>query len=249
VNIDFKGQVVLVTGATRGIGRRLAEDFGRLGAELILTATKKEELDALRKEEAFRGVKITNLGVNFLDRDSLGSFLRALGQLDRIDVCINNAGINRINYLDETREEDWDDILAVNLKAPFMIMRTVSARMKRRGYGRIVNIASVFGIVSREKRSVYSASKFGLRGLTVSVSNELARHNILVNTVSPGFVRTDLTARILSEQEIAELTEQIPARRFATPDEISRVVLFLASSWNTYVTGQNIVVDGGFVNV
>lgn len=250
MKIDFSGQVVLVTGATRGIGRRLAEDFGSLGAELILTATKKEELEVLCKEEkAFRGVKIANLGVNFLDRDSLGSFLQALGRMDRIDVCINNAGINRINYLDETQEEDWDDILAVNLKAPFMIMRAVSRLMKRHRYGRIVNVASIFGVVSREKRSVYSASKFGLRGLTVSGSNELARHNIFVNTVSPGFVRTDLTARILSEQEIAELTEQIPARRFATPDDISRVVLFLASSLNTYLTGQNVIVDGGFVNV
>lgn len=250
MKVDFEGQVALITGATRGIGKQLAEDFSTLGARLILTGTKEEQIQALRRSS--RGLdesKVRYFCVDFADRTSTGAFLEELGKLERIDVCVNNAGINRINYLDETSEEDWNDIMAVNLKAPFMIMRTVGKTMKQNRYGRIVNIASVFGVISREKRSIYSASKFGLRGLTVAGSNELARHNVLVNAVSPGFVRTDLTARILGEREIAELTEQIPVGRFATPDEISKVVLFLASSMNTYITGQNIIVDGGYVNV
>jgi len=128
-------------------------------------------------------------------------------------------------------------------------MREISRKMKKNRYGRIVNISSIFGVISREKRSIYSASKFGLRGLTVAASNELAKHNIMINTISPGFVLTDLTRSILSQNEMDELAEQIPAKRLANPDEISRVVLFIASSLNTYITGQNIVVDGGYINV
>jgi len=250
MNVNFEGQVALITGATRGIGKQLADDFSKLGARLVLTGTKEEQVQALRRSS--RGLdesKIRYFCVDFTDPASTGAFLEELGKLERVDVCVNNAGINRINYLDETREEDWNHIVAVNLKAPFMIMRTVSKTMKQNRYGRIVNIASLFGVISREKRAIYSASKFGLRGLTVAGSNELARHNVLVNAVSPGFVRTDLTASTLSEHEIAELTDQIPVGRFAMPDEISRVVLFLASSLNTYITGQNIIVDGGYVNV
>lgn len=250
MQLDFQRQVVLITGATRGIGKQLAEDFSKLGASLILTGTNEAQIKSLRaKASGFEESRTRYFCVDFTNPTSTGAFLEGLGRLERIDVCVNNAGINRINLLDECKEEDWDDILAVNLKAPFMIMRTVGKVMKRNGYGRIVNIASIFGIISREKRTIYSASKFGLRGLTVAGSNELARHNILVNAVSPGFVRTELTAHMLNDQEIAELTEQIPLGRLATPEEISRVVLFLSSSLNTYITGQNIVVDGGYVNV
>jgi 3-oxoacyl-[acyl-carrier protein] reductase len=250
MRLDFKGQVVLITGATRGIGRQLAADFSKLGARLLLTGTNEEQIKSLRFHAGYsKDPKIRYFCVDFTNAKSTRMFLKELGEFKKVDVCVNNAGINRVNLLDESREEDWDDILAVNLKAPFMIMRTVSKVMKRNRYGRIVNIASIFGLISREKRVIYSASKFGLRGVTVSASNELARHNVLVNAVSPGFVRTDLTARMLSDREIAELTEQIPIRRLATPQEISNVVLFLASSLNTYTTGQNIVVDGGYVNV
>jgi 3-oxoacyl-[acyl-carrier protein] reductase len=250
MRLDFKGQVVLITGATRGIGRQLAADFSKLGARLLLTGTNEEQIKSLQSRAGYsKDPKIRYFCVDFTNAKSTRMFLKELGEFKKVDVCVNNAGINRVNLLDESREEDWDDILTVNLKAPFMVMRAVSKVMKRNRYGRIVNIASIFGLISREKRVIYSASKFGLRGLTVSASNELARHNVLVNAVSPGFVRTDLTARMLSDREIAELTEQIPIRRLATPGEISNVVLFLASSFNTYTTGQNIVVDGGYVNV
>ena len=249
MKIDFSGQVVLVTGATRGIGKQIAEDFAALGARLILTGTKQGPVDRHPESGPAEKGRSDFYCVDFTDEDSTGRFIEALAQYERIDVCVNNAGINRVNYVDEARVEDWDDILAVNLKAPFLITRAVSPVMKRNGYGRIINISSVYGIISREKRSIYSASKFGLRGLTVAVSNELARHNILVNAVSPGFVLTDLTRGILSEEEMTALAAQIPAGRLAVPSDVSRVVLFLASALNTYITGQNIIVDGGYVNV
>lgn len=249
MKIGFEGQTVLVTGATRGIGQKIAEDFLDLGAELILTGKDSSQVERLNEESATLGLKKKYYAVDFTREDSVLGFIEEIGKVRKLDVCVNNAGINRINFIEETRLEDWDDITAVNLKAPFLITRAVAGVMKENRYGRIVNISSVFGVVSREKRSIYSTTKFGLRGLTVAVSNELARYNVLVNAVSPGFVLTELTKTILREHEIKELESQIPARRLGTTGDISGVVLFLSSRQNTYVTGQNIIVDGGFVNV
>lgn len=252
MKIEFDNQVVLVTGATRGIGKQIADDFGNLGAELILTGTKKDQIDFLNKEAAAHraGQKKRYFCVDFKDQKATTEFINQLeNNYKKIDVCVNNAGINKINYIEETELQDFNNILNVNLAAPFIITRKVSKIMKVNGYGRIVNISSVFGIISREKRSIYSMSKFGLNGLTLASSNELARYNVLVNAVSPGFVLTELTKSILSKKEIDELSNQVPLGRFATPDEISKVVLFLASDMNTYISGQNIVVDGGYTNV
>lgn len=250
MNIRFDNMVVLVTGATRGIGKQIAYDFSELGARLILTGTHQEEIDDLNKKLELAGnTQKKYLCVDFSDGKSTETFLKTLKDFRRIDVCVNNAGINRIDYIEQTRIEDWDDIITVNLKAPFLIIREVAKMMKMNGYGRIINMSSIFGLISKEKRSIYSTSKSGLRGLTSACSNELARYNILVNTVSPGFVLTDLTREILSSQDISDLAVQVPMGRLATPADISKTVLFLASSFNTYITGQNLIVDGGFVNV
>jgi 3-oxoacyl-[acyl-carrier protein] reductase len=250
MKIDFQGQTVLVTGATRGIGKRLADDLGSLGAHLILAGAETDEIEILKREAKRHGRATREYhAVDFTDAGSTRAFMEALESYPKIDVCINNAGINRINFIDETLDEDWKDILTVNLDAPFRITRAVSRIMKKNRYGRIVNIASIFGVISKAKRSAYTVSKFGLRGLTVTTAIELAPYNILANSVSPGFVLTELTRKILSEEEIKQLASQVPIGRFAEPDEISRVVLFLASSLNTYLTGQNIIVDGGFVDV
>lgn len=250
MKVDYEGQTVLVTGATRGIGKQLADDFAKLGANLILTGTDKNQIEALN-QAAKRDGRLSRryYPVDFSNSDSTRTFVEAIESFQRIDVCINNAGINRISFIDETLLEDWRDILAVNLEAPFMIIRAVSKLMKRNHYGRIVNIASIFGVISKAKRSIYTATKFGLHGLTLTASIELAPYNVLVNAVSPGFVLTELTKNILSEEEMKNLASQVPIGRFAEVDEISRVVLFLASSLNTYLTGQNVIVDGGYVNV
>jgi NAD(P)-dependent dehydrogenase (short-subunit alcohol dehydrogenase family) len=250
VKIDFHGQTALVTGATKGIGRQIADDLAALGASVILTGSNPEQIALLSREAEQAGQdKYHYMAVDFLDRDSTSGFLEELGRLEKIDVCINNAGINRVNFIDETLEQDWHDIAAVNLDAPFLITKAVSRIMKANGYGRIVNISSIFGVISKAKRSLYSMSKFGLRGLTVASAIDLAPHNVLVNAVSPGFVMTELTRRILSQEEMDKLAEQVPVGRFAQPEEIAKAVLFLVSSHNTYITGQNLIVDGGFVNV
>lgn len=249
MKLDFTDQLVLITGANRGIGKQLAEDFGSLGAKLILTGTDETQIKKLKAEQDGQNIKRHFHCVDFTSEPSLQAFLSELEEYARIDVCINNAGINRINFITETALEDWEDIMKVNLRAPFLIVQKLIQKMQENLYGRIINISSIFGLLSRERRCAYSMSKYGLRGLTVTGSIELARYNILVNTVSPGFVLTDLTKKILSEGEIQQLCQQIPAGRLATPDEISRVIIFLASSLNTYLTGQNIIVDGGYVNI
>jgi|TARA_B100000315_G_scaffold146399_1_gene135335 3-oxoacyl-[acyl-carrier protein] reductase len=248
--IDFKDQIILVTGATRGIGKQIADDLHDSGAQLVLTGTKKEVIESLNREaNRSKSNRKEYLLADFTDPLSTESFLNAVKCYDRIDVCINNAGINRINYIDEIRYEDWADINAVNLSAPLFITREISRIMKKNKYGRIVNISSIFGSITKEKRSLYSMSKFGLQGLTIASALDLAKYNILINSVSPGFVHTDLTESILSREDIKELAKQVPLGRFATPEEISKTVMFLASKHNTYITGQNIIVDGGFVNV
>ena len=249
MKLDFTDQVVLITGATRGIGKQIADDFYNLGAKLIITGTNPDQIQKFSREAEQQKKNICYHCVDFLDDKSFASFINSLDRYGKIDVCINNAGINRINFIEQTIMEDWNDIIAVNLTAPFKIIRKVSKIMKKNRYGRIINISSIWGHISKEKRSSYSSSKFGLRGLTVTASIELAKYNILVNTVSPGFVLTELTRKILSEKEMKDLCLQIPAGRLANPDDISPVVLFLTSPFNKYITGQNIIVDGGFVNV
>ena len=248
--IDFSGKVVLITGATRGIGAALARDFHAAGADLILTGTNPQQINELNRNNADTGVtNIRYVQADFADATSLQSFLDEIAHYKQIDVCINNAGMNRIDFIDSTKVEDYDLLSQVNLRAPFLIIRQVSRLMKQANYGRIVNIASIWSVITKPKRSIYSTTKFGLVGMTKAVAADLGAYNILVNAVSPGFTMTELTQSVLSDKEIQELSAQIPVKKFARPEEISKVVLFLCSNLNTYMTGQNIVVDGGFVIV
>ena len=248
--IDFAGKTVLVTGATRGIGKAIAEDLKSSGANLILTGTSSEQIEYLNRENEMAGIKeVKYLQVDFSDESSLDSFLAELASCERIDVCINNAGTNRINFIEDTSIEDYDYLMNINLRSPFLICRQVSQMMKKAGYGRIVNIASIWSIKTKPKRSLYTMTKCGLAGMTKTLAVELAPFNVLANTVSPGFTMTELTESTLKKEEIENLSQDVPANRFAEPAEISKVVMFLASDLNTYITGQNIIVDGGFVCV
>jgi 3-oxoacyl-[acyl-carrier protein] reductase len=246
MQFDFTGQVALVTGATRGIGRQVAMDLAQLGARVFLTGTNGAR--AMECARTLPGNGHVGFEADFLSHASTTRLLDVLAAEKRIDILVNNAGINRINAVDAVRDEDWHAVERVNLEAPLLLTRTVSRLMKANGYGRIVNVASVFGVVGKEQRAIYSMTKFGLRGLTVATAHDLAAHGVLANAVSPGFVRTDLTDSILSPEQQTTLAGQIPLGRFAAPEEISPVILFLVSSLNSYLTGQNIVVDGGFVS-
>jgi len=246
MNIDFKNRVIIVTGGTRGIGAAIVDAFLENNASVIATGTNPQMLEQLNEESKSTNLKYMHL--DFTSQPSVDGFLTFIKTLDKIDVLINSAGVNKINFIDDISVEDWNWINKINLQGPFLISRAVSKIMKQSGYGRIVNIASIFGVVSKAKRTAYSTTKWGLIGFTKAIALDLATNNILVNAVSPGFVDTELTRKILAVDELKSLIKAIPLKRMASTDEIAKTVLFLSCDINTYITGQNIIVDGGFTS-
>ena len=240
MNIDFTNKTVLVTGGTRGIGASIVRHFENLNAEVIATGANKDQLH----KSINRRVKYHYLDLK--NEKSISDFIEYISQRKKIDVLINNAGMNKIDPIEKIKDEDWHNIYNINLYGPFVLTREISKIMKKNKYGRIVNIASIFGVISREKRAAYSSTKAGLIGLTKATAHDLAKDNILVNSISPGFINTELTKNILGEKSIKELSNSIPLKRLGDSDEIAKLVLFLTSDQNTYITGENIIIDGGY---
>jgi 3-oxoacyl-[acyl-carrier protein] reductase len=249
-HLDFSGKTVLVTGATRGIGKAVANSFRESNASLILTGTDSSRIQQLNDDlKSNNNDSIKYYAVDFLDDASVEKFLSDLSRYTTIDVCVNNAGINVIDEFVSTRNKDYEKILKVNLNAPYRINKAVASLMMKNQYGRIVNVASIWSIITRAKRSLYTMSKNALHGMTQTMAVELAQYNIMVNTVSPGFTITELTESTNTKEELENIIGIIPARRMATPIEIARVILFLSHEYNSYMTGQNIAIDGGYVSV
>jgi len=241
--MEFKNKNVLVTGGTNGIGEKIAHAFYTCGARVIVTGTNTEKINNINKNKDSKFIAIQS---DFTNSNFIENLSIQLNKYKTIDVLINNAGINKIDNFIETKDSDYKKIHSVNLYAPYQISKLVAKKMIANNFGRIINISSIFGKLSKEKRSLYSISKFGLHSLTVSLAAELSERGILTNTVSPGFINTDLTRKILSKKEMDNLAKTVPMGRFGDPEEIAEIVLFLASKKNTYITGQNIMVDGGF---
>jgi len=217
-------KTVLVTGGSKGIGRAIVEKF-ELEGYLVL-APSHRELDLCSIESVNEFVRV-NAGRSF-------------------DVIVNNAGINEISLLENITDDQMDRMMQTNLLSPIRLLRGLVGPMKANGYGRIVNIGSIWAIVSKEGRLVYSATKNALHGVTNTLALELGPHNILVNTVCPGFVLTDLTRQNNTDEEIAKISKDLPLQRMADPYEIANFVYFLGSEQNTFITGQKIAIDGGF---
>ena len=215
----------LVTGGSRGIGKAIATKLAESGYHVY--TPKREELD-------------------LNDINSVKKFLNQCSNIT-FDVIINNAGINDINYIEDVTDEEIYNMFQTNLISPIMLLRGLLPNMKQQKYGRIINIGSVWASVSKPGRSIYSATKNGIHGVTNTLALELAPYNILINTVCPGFTLTELTMKNNTPQQIEEISQEIPVGRMANPDEIAEIVYFLASEKNTYLTGQKIVVDGGYV--
>jgi 3-oxoacyl-[acyl-carrier protein] reductase len=236
----FSGKKVFVTGASRGIGCAVARAFRQEGAWVVGTRTSgNREANDICHEWVI---------ADFANSDQLeacADFVRSA----RPDVLINNAGINKIAPFVKIDPADFLRIQQVNVFAPFLLCQAAIPAMKERGWGRIVNISSIWGKISKEKRAPYSASKFALDGMTLALAAEHGTDGIIANSVAPGFVNTELTRHVLGDAGIQAVASNIPLRRLAEPDEISRLVLWLASGENTYVTGQNIAADGGFSRV
>lgn len=219
-----KRRTALVTGGSRGIGAAIVAEFVARGID-VLSPTRQE------------------LDLN--DTASVNRFLAA-HRATIIDILVNNAGINFIQPMEAVTDELWMQAFRVNLDAPFRLIRAFATGMKERAWGRIVNISSVFSLVTRERRAAYSATKSGLNGLTRTAAVELAPHGVLANAVCPGYVETELTRQNNNSTELEQIAAGIPLRRLAQPQEISRTVAFLCSDDNTYITGQLLVIDGGF---
>ena len=244
MNIDFKNKVILITGGTSGIGLAISKRLFDLGGAVYRTSTTKNKLIKGKNKQNF----IETLQVDFSKNLSIKSFFKNIKNIKKVDILINNAGVNKVNSINLINENDWDKIYKINLKTPFLLTKDISKKMMLNKYGRILNISSIFGVIAKEGRASYSASKSGLVGLTKATALDLAPYNILVNSISPGFVLTDLTKKILTSSEINKLKKQVPLNRFADVEEIVSSILFLIHENNTYITGQNIIVDGGFTS-
>lgn len=213
----------LVTGSSRGIGSAIANKFAQEGVTVL--APTRNDLD-------------------LMSNNSITSFLSSLKQ--PVDILVNNAGINLLSGVTEVSNVNIHDTFQVNLIAPIQLIKGIASQMMDRKFGRIVNISSIWSFISKRRRVTYSISKAGLNGLTRTLAIELAPYNILVNSVAPGYVNTELTRQNNSEQEINAIRESIPLQRLAEPDEVAELVFFLSSEHNTYITGQVITIDGGF---
>jgi NAD(P)-dependent dehydrogenase (short-subunit alcohol dehydrogenase family) len=242
---DFAGRTALVTGGTRGIGLSTAEHLAAGGATVHVTG---RDPDRAESQALARRTGWHFHAVDYADTDAVSQFIADVLDATPFDILVNNAGINRIRPIAETHLEDWTELQRVNLEAPLRLTMAVADGMRARRYGRIVNVSSIFGVVSKAQRALYSMSKFGIRGLTLASALELAPYGVLVNAIAPGFVKTELTERILAPAEMDALARQVPLGRFADPAEIARVACFLASEANSYISAQTIVVDGGFTS-
>jgi NAD(P)-dependent dehydrogenase (short-subunit alcohol dehydrogenase family) len=228
----------LVTGGTRGIGREVVIKLSSIGYEVVYAG--RSNPDPIAGAEFW--------SVDFLNETSTSIFLGRVLEAG-IDVLVNNAGINRISPVQDIPLRDFDEIMTVNLRAPFRLIQSVLPSMLKKRWGRIVNVSSVFGVVSKAYRASYSASKFALDGLTAAVSAEHSSNGILINSVCPGFVLTDLTREVLGDAGMASISSTVPINRLADPKEIANAICWLCSPENSYMSGQKMVVDGGFVRV
>src|SRR5262245_47379606 len=247
---DLSGRTALVTGGSKGLGLAMARTLARAGANVVIAARHAGELEAALASvldgTAARGGWLV---ADMARRDEVEDLARrAAESLGPIDILVNHAGNNRVAPLEQIEDADWDHVLAVNLTAPMILSRTLAGPMKQRGWGRIIQISSVFGEVSRSGRNAYSATKAGLIGLTHSMALELAPHGVTVNALLPGPFETPLTAAMHADPLQKQwVIERVPMGRWGHPQELAGPLLLLASNAGSYITGTTLAVDGGWL--
>jgi 3-oxoacyl-[acyl-carrier protein] reductase len=245
----LNGQIVLVTGASRGIGNAIALTLGGAGATVIGTATSEEGADNISKIFSDSDILGKGMKLNVTDNDQIASVLKAVtDEYGAVDVLINNAGITRDNILVRMNEEEWDDIINTNLSSVYRMSKAVLRGMIKKRSGRIISITSVVGAMGNAGQSNYAAAKAGIMGFTKSLAREVGVRGITVNAIAPGFIETDMTYSLPEDQK-AILTSQIPMGRLGTVNEIAQAVLFLASDSGSYITAQTVHVNGGMYTV
>ena len=243
--MDFTGKTIVVTGASRGIGFAIAEAFAQAGANLALCANHADTLAAGAEKLAAYGVKVYTQAVNVAVAADCDSFIaNILKELGSVDVLVNNAGITRDNLAVRMSEQDWDDVLNVNLKGTFLMSKAALKVMFKKRSGNIVNISSVVGQMGNAGQANYVASKAGIIGLTKTFAKEFGSRGVRINAVAPGFVQTAMTDALPEEVKNKAL-EAVPLKRFAKVQDIAKAVMFLASEDASYITGHILAVNGG----
>ena len=245
----LNGQIVLVTGASRGIGQAIALTLGRTGATVIGTATSEEGADNISKIFLESDILGKGMKLNVTDNDQITSVLKVVtDEYGAVDVLINNAGITRDNILVRMKEDEWDDIINTNLSSVYRMSKAVLRGMIKKRSGRIISITSVVGAMGNAGQSNYSAAKAGIIGFTKSLAREVGARGITVNAIAPGFIETDMTESLPKDQKEA-LASQIPMGRLGSVNEIAQAVLFLADESGSYITAQTLHVNGGMYTV
>ena len=241
----MKGQVALVTGASRGIGQAISLKLAAEGVFVVATATSEAGAEATVAAIVARGGAALAVKLDVTNSTEVEAlFKKIVSEQGRLDILVNNAGITKDGLMMRMKDSDWDSVLDTNLKGAFNCMREASKIMTKARYGRVVNISSVVGEMGNPGQANYCASKAGLFGLTKSAARELAKRNITVNAVAPGFIETDMTA-VLPEKGREALLQNIPMERLGSVDDVAHAVLFLASPLAGYITGQVLSVNGG----
>ncbi|MDF2839958.1 MAG: fabG [Clostridia bacterium] len=246
--MQLTGKTAIVTGGARGIGKSIAMTLAAAGANIVINYTRSsKEAEEVVEEAKKLGVSALAVKADVSKNDEIENLVKeVLNHFDSIDILVNNAGITRDNLLIRMSEEDFQAVIDINLKGAFICTKHVSKVMMKQRKGKIINIASVVGVMGNAGQSNYAASKAGLIGFTKSIAKELAKRNVNVNAVAPGYIETDMTAS-LPEKVREEFMINIPMARGGEPQDVANVVLFLSSEYSDYITGQVINIDGGMV--
>ncbi|MFC1621171.1 3-oxoacyl-[acyl-carrier-protein] reductase [Candidatus Omnitrophota bacterium] len=243
----LEGKVALVTGGARGIGREIALSLAREGANIALCDVNLEEAEKTAKEIRDLGRDCIALKADVTSLKDVQDMMdKILDKLSKLDILINNAGITKDGLVLRMSEQDWDKVIAVNLKGCFICTKVASRVMLKQRFGKIVNLASIIGIMGNIGQANYAASKAGIIGLTKSVAKELAPRGVSVNAIAPGFIKTEMTAK-LPEDIQKKMLSFIPLGRFGEPKDVANLALFLSSENSSYITGQVIQIDGGML--
>ena len=245
----LNGKIVLVTGATRGIGKAIALTLGAAGATVIGTATTESGADNISKVFAENKISGKGMKLDVTDNEQVSNLVKDIGEdFGSVDILVNNAGITRDNILLRMKEDEWEDIINTNLSSIYKMSKSVLRGMIKKRSGRIISITSVVGAMGNAGQSNYGAARAGIIGFTKSLAREVGVRGITVNAIAPGFIETDMT-NDLSDDHKEALTSQIPMGRLGTSDEVAQAVLFLAGDSGSYITGQTLHVNGGMYTV
>lgn len=244
--MKLAGKVAVVTGASRGIGKSIALELARQGANVVVNyAGSVDRANEVVKEIEALGRKAMSIQCDVSDSESVNVMMKeALEAFGSIDILVNNAGITRDNLLMRMKDSEWDDVINTNLKGVFLCTKAVTRPMMKQRKGRIINITSIVGVTGNPGQANYVAAKAGVIGFTKTTAKELAQRNITVNAIAPGFITTDMTDKLTEEVKNSMLT-QIPLGQFGNPEDIANAVVFLASDESSYITGQTLHIDGG----